>query len=84
MLKLACLTTLLLCGCSNVLPTTTTQLKSLPREANSLSESYLERSLNSKTLNVRCSMPAFCCVQYENVVIDGKEHKTVKGLCVGI
>ena len=80
MLKLVCLIALLLCGCSNVLPTTTTQLKSSP----SASESYMERSLDSKTLNVRCQMPAFCCIQYENVVIDGEEHKIVKGLCVGI
>jgi hypothetical protein len=80
MLKLACLTALLLYGCSNVLPTTTTQLKLLP----SASESYYEHSLDSKTLNVRCSPPIFCCIQYENVVIDGKEHKIIKGLCVGI
>lgn len=87
MLRLACLTALLLCGCS-ALPTTTTQLKSLPREANSLSDSYLERSLNSKTLNIRCTPPIFCCVQYENLVVDGKEsgsnHKSIVGLCVGI
>ena len=80
MLKSACLTALLLCGCSNVLTNTDAQLKSNP----SASEGYYERSLDSKTLNVRCQMPAFCCIQYENVVIDGKEHKVVKGLCVGI
>lgn len=80
MLKLACLTALLLYGCSNVLPTTTTQLKLLP----SASESYMERSLDSKTLNVRCQVPAFCCIQYENVVIEGKERKVIKGLCIGI
>ncbi len=80
MLKLSCLTALLLCGCSNVLPTTQTQFKSPP----SASEGYMERNLNSKTLNVRCSMPAFCCIQYENVVVDGKESKVIKGLCVGI
>jgi hypothetical protein len=84
MLKLVCLTALLLCGCSNVLPTTTTPLKSPNREADSLSEQYYEHSLNSKTLNVRCSMPVFCCVQYENVMIDGKEHKSIVGLCIGI
>ena len=80
MLKLACLTTLLLCGCSNVLPITQTQLKS----QNSASESHLERSLNSKTLNIRCTPPIFCCIQYENIVIDGEESKVIKGLCVGI
>lgn len=80
MLKLVCLTALfILNGCS-ALPITTTQIKS----PHSASESYRERSLNSKTLNIRCTPPIFCCVQYENLVIDGKERKIVKGLCVGI
>ena len=68
-----------LIGCS-ALTNTDTQLKSQYRA----SQGYTERSLDSKTLNVRCSMPAFCCVQYEDVVIDGKEHKSIVGLCVGI
>jgi hypothetical protein len=80
MLKLACLTALLLCGCSNVLTNTDTQLKSHPIA----SQEHYERSLDSKTLNVRCQMPAFCCIQYENIVVDGKERKIVKGLCIGI
>ena len=76
MLKLACLTVLLLCGCSNVLPNTDTRLKS--------QHSAYEHTLDSKTINVRCQMPAFCCIQYENIVIDGEESKVIKGLCVGI
>lgn len=80
MLKLACLTALLVLNSCSALPTTATQLKS----QNSTSESYTERSLNSKTLNIRCTPPIFCCVQYENLVVDGKERKSIVGLCVGI
>lgn len=84
MLKIITLITLfVLNGCS-ALPISQTQLKS----PNSASEQRYEHSLDSKTLNVRCSMPAFCCVQYESFVINGKEsgsnHKSIVGLCVGI